>query len=444
MANLFDYLERELAPFAEKPLNPVDSAVLAQLTMVDGAGVVPPLRERRFASPVLDALASRLARIGQAPVRPVDLFRAEHWASRGEGAFEGLSPADVKHELASLVASPRFRDIEISDYASVLDEQRSIQFSAVTYVSPGNFAYVAYRGTDVSFAGWRENFETAYAAPTQAQDMATEYLELAARHVPTGLPLFVGGHSKGGNYALFAALTCDTRVQDRIARVYVHDAPGFKRGLFGAADYAPLQGRIDKTVPQDALVGLLLDYPGPVRAVASSEHGLMQHSLFSWQVDVEAGDFVVLPAVSESARFTGELVTDWISSYDEGEVAAIAAALFRAIEASGAQDAADILLADSKKLLALLGEAARQADDKTRATLMRAVSDLTALAVKKAGKGMIASWRFGRAAGKETAAADGADAGDERACDRDAGGDGADELDGSARGSGKDAHGAKR
>ena len=398
MANLFDYLEQELAPFEEKPLNPVDSAVLAQLAMVDGEGVVPPLRAPRFSSPRWDALAARVASWHRKPVYPSDLFRAEHWAAAdGARMFEGLSPEDVKHELAALVASPRFRNVELVDCANVRDEKRSIQFAAVTFVSPGNFAYVAYRGTDVSFAGWRENFETAYAAPTQAQDMAVEYLELAARHVPSDLPLFVGGHSKGGNYALFAALTCGARVQDRIERVYIHDAPGFKRGLFSSADYAPLAGRIDKTVPQDALVGQLLEYLGPVRAVRSTAHGLMQHSLFSWEVDVEQGDFVTLPGVSDSARFTGELVNDWISSYDAGEVAAITGALFRALEKSGARDASDILLADSKKLIALLGEAARQADGETRATLTRAVSDLAARAVKKAGKGMWEQFKADRA-----------------------------------------------
>ena len=406
MANLFDYLEHELAPFSDKPLNPVDSAVLAQLAMVDGEGVVPPLRAPRFSSPRWDALAARVASWHRVPVRPADLFRAEHWADRCTGMFEGLSPEDVKHELAALVASPRFRDIELTDYVAVTDEKRSIQFAAVTFVSPGNFAYVAYRGTDVSFAGWRENFETAYAAPTQAQDMAAEYLELAARHVPRGLPLFVGGHSKGGNYALFAALTCDKSVQDRIARVYVHDAPGFKHGLFSAEDYAPLDGRIDKTVPQDALVGMLLEYLGPVRAVESSAHGLMQHSLFSWQVDVAQGDFVTLSGVSDSARFTGELVNDWISSYGEGEVAAITAALFRALEKSGAHDASDILLADSKKLIALLGEAARQADGETRATLTKAVSDLAARAAKKAGKGVWERIKAGRGSTEKAAEKD--------------------------------------
>lgn len=437
MANLFDYLERELAPFGEKPLGPVDSAALSQLVMIDGGTVVPPLRGPRFSSPRLDAMISRLADLRRPRVHPADLLRAEHYH---EGMFGGLSPDGVKRELAALVASPRFRDIELTDYAQVTDEKRSIQFAAVTFVCPGCFAYVAYRGTDVGFAGWRENFEAAYAAPTRAQDMAVEYLELAARHVPRGLPLFVGGHSKGGNYALYAALTCSREVQDRIARVYVHDGPGFKPGLFSAQDYDPLLGRIDKTVPQDSLVGLLLDYPGELRVVRSDASGLMQHSLFSWQVDLEEGDFEPAPdGLSDSARFTAEVISDWIAGYDEGDVAAVTGALFRAIEASGARDASDILLADGRKLLALVSEAARQATGDDRATLGRAVSDLTACAVKRVGKGVLDAIRSPRE--KEAGAAPHDGRGD--AGEGDGGAAGADLTPAEAvRGAGEGSHGA--
>lgn len=405
MANLFDYLERELAPFSEKPLGPVDSAALSQLAMIDGGSAVPALRGPRFASPRLDAVAARLADLRRPRVHPADLLRAENFHP---GMFGGLSPDGVKRLLAALVASPRFRDMELTDYAQVTDEKRSIQFAAETFLVPGCFAYVAYRGTDVGFAGWRENFETAYAAPTRAQDMAAEYLELAARHVPRGLPLYVGGHSKGGNYALYAALTAPEPVRDRIARVYVHDGPGFKPGLFGPEDYEPLAGRVDKTVPQDSLVGMLLDFPGAVRVVQSDAAGLMEHSLFTWQVDLDGGDFIPAPeGLTDSARFTSEVLSGWIGGYSEEQVAAVTGALFRTIEASGARDASDILLADGKKLLALVSEAARQATGDDRATLMRAVSDLTARAVKTVGKGVLDALRAPRDKGVGEEGADG-------------------------------------
>lgn len=145
-----------------------------------------------------------------------------------------------------------------------------MQFAATTYVCPGHFAYVGFRGTDTTLTGWREDFNMAYRAPVEAQVLAARYLAAVAADSRLPETLLVGGHSKGGNLAEYAALTAAPEVQQRIARLYNHDGPGFKAGLFTAADYEPLAGRMTKQVPADSMVGILMGSFMPVEVVQAT------------------------------------------------------------------------------------------------------------------------------------------------------------------------------
>lgn len=227
--NLLDYLATEFAPFEEKPFNPVDSAVLSQFCMVRAEGVVPALRER---SSFLDlgTIVENLLSPTRKAVRFADALRAELYPTM----FTGLDPQMVKENLLALAASPRFRDMRVRDYLSLFDTDRQTQFAAMTFVYRKDFAYVGFRGTDTSFTGWRENFNMAYTAPVPAQEQAVRYLQAVAQRAPKRV--YVGGHSKGGNLAVYAALKAPPAVQRRIERVYSHDGPGFKAGTFAPAD----------------------------------------------------------------------------------------------------------------------------------------------------------------------------------------------------------------
>lgn len=110
----------------------------------------------------------------------------------------------------------------------------------------------------------------AYRAPVEAQALAARYLAAAGADSRLPETLLVGGHSKGGNLAEYAALTAAPEVQQRIARLYNHDGPGFKAGLFTAADYEPLAGRMTKQVPADSMVGILMESFMPVEVVQAT------------------------------------------------------------------------------------------------------------------------------------------------------------------------------
>ena len=379
--NLLDYLGTEFATFEEKPFNPVDSAVLSQFCMVRAEGIVPPLRERTAFRAIGTIVENLLSPAGRA-AHFSDALRAERY----EHMFSGLIPGRVKENLLALAASPRFREVTVGDYLSLFDTERQTQFAAMTFVYKKDFAYVGFRGTDTSITGWRENFNMAYTAPVPAQAQAARYLEAVAPHLPRRL--FAGGHSKGANLALYAALRAPKAVQDRLERVYTHDGPGFKAGTFTPEDWRQLEGRIHRTVPQDSVIGMLMESHTPPRVVHSTERGLMQHSPFTW--DVDGDDFVYLDKLTDNAVFTDELLTEWLARYSDDEAAAIVDALFKAIVASGAQDATEVFFGGAKTV-ALLTEAAKNIDGTARDTLLAAAGSLAEIAARHVAQG-VASW----------------------------------------------------
>lgn len=382
MTNLLDYLASEFALFEEAPLNPVDSAAISQIAMVCADGIVPELSRSSWISRAGRTLLRALpkGKTTPAPTNSVqlwELLRAERYATM----FTGPAKSEVKETLLHMAASPRFRDIRLSNYASVFDEETHTQFAAVTLTYKDQFAYVAFRGTDSSIVGWREDFNMSFSSPVPAQAQAVAYLEAVAPYLPKRL--YMGGHSKGANLAEYAALKADPKIQARLECVFLHDGPGFKDGIFTEADYAPLEGRLHKTVPEDALVGMLLNSHAPYRVVKSDEHGFAQHNVFLWEVD--GRDFAYAEKLSDHGRALSDILCSWVESYTEEERRIVVDALFTAIELSGASDILDPF-SSPKRALTLLTEAARHTDGARREIIIDAVRNLADITADRIGQ----------------------------------------------------------
>ena len=309
-----------------------------------------------------------------------------------------------------MAASPRFRDVLIYDHAAAFDEVRDLQFAATTYVCPGRFAYVGFRGTDTTLTGWREDFNMAYQAPVEAQALAARYLAAVAADPRLPEALILGGHSKGGNLAEYAALAAAPEVQGRIAHLYNHDGPGFKAGLFTATDYAPLAGRMTKQVPADSMVGILMESAMPTNVVQATGRGFEQHSVFHWVVEGadgapgprdaerarDAGEvrdadgmreapraFATLPELPERTQRRAEALDRWLASLDGSEREAMVNALFAALKAAGITDASQLFEGGREWAILRDGVMGTPAEDRTIMLnalrgLTRAFSDVTA------------------------------------------------------------------
>lgn len=307
-----------------------------------------------------------------APIRFADLLRAEHFGTM----FSGMHQAQMKQQLFLMAASPRFRDLLIYDHVAAFDETLDMQFAATTFVCPGRFAYVGFRGTDTTLTGWREDFNMAYTVPVPAQDLAARYVEAVAADPRLPRDLLLGGHSKGGNLAEYAALTAAPAVQDRIAHLYNHDGPGFMPGTFSAADYAPLVGRMTKQVPEDSMVGILMESAMPTATVKATGRGFEQHSVYRWEVaDATPTAFATVPALPDRTERRAEALDRWLASMDGPMRKQMVDALFNALKAAGVTDAAQLF--EGGREWVILRDGVMKAPVADRTTMLNALRGLT-------------------------------------------------------------------
>ncbi len=307
MYNLVGYVKNELKTFEEKPFSEVDSLVLSQMCYAYFDSFVAGLNELHR------------------PIKLREMYRAEYFPV----LFKGWCDTDSDRQLLfAAAASPRFRDIGLNFCVDELDHDKQKQFSAITFFLDPHTAYIAFRGTDTTWTGWKENFNMAFRSPVPAQIHAAEYLNAVASITRRKrVALIVGGHSKGGNLAVYAATMCHPRVQDRIKAVYSHDGPGFVPEFFDAGNYAAIASRVFKTIPQSSLVGMLLEDHEHYTVIKSEATGFMQHSPFTWAIN---GDkFIKLESVTGAAQYLDKTLNTWINSLSTSEREAFCEALYK-------------------------------------------------------------------------------------------------------------------
>jgi len=231
--------------------------------------------------------------------------------------------------------------------------------------------FVAFRGTDDSIVGWREDFNMSYCYTVPSQIEAKKYLDGIAEKFPS--PIRIGGHSKGGNLALYAALNSEYSVRQRICAVYNFDGPGFAEEITDSENYSLLRERIHTFVPENSIVGMLLSHDNEYVTVRSSASGVYQHDGFTWYIDVNR--FVVLPDGSENNLRNDRMLKNWLSSFDYDKRREFTESLFELLEATGAKTLTDLSidrLDKAKDILSTLGKF----DKEKRKTLSEILSFL--------------------------------------------------------------------
>lgn len=296
MGTILDYL-KEYGGYTleEKPFSDVDSLILSQFAYLKFDGMVPGAEEA-----------------GQT----VTLYDLVNHASYDHLYADERYREDNMALFLGVYRSRRFGDMKIGNYVNRIEPERETQFSAVTYWLSDGTCYVAYRGTDESIVGWKEDFNLAFSEPVPAQLMSVEYLEQAAQRIEG--EFCVGGHSKGGNLAVYAAMNCREEVRRRIGRIYDHDGPGFRPEVKRGGAYREIEERIHKTIPRSSLVGMLLYSDGVYQVVESRTLGVAQHNPYTWLVD---GDhFHIVDEIRAGRKFMDEALNQWILSLSQEQV----------------------------------------------------------------------------------------------------------------------------
>lgn len=283
--------------------------------------------------------------------------------------------------LAALLASPRFMDVKVGYYINEISSHFEKQFSATSFFLPTGDVYVAYRGTDNTLTGWKEDFNLTYMSELPSHVSARSYLEDIADVGESRL--YVGGHSKGGNLAEYAALTCREKTFAKVARVFNHDGPGFAFSpseRIASAEYAV---KLDKTVPGSSVFGMLMEPRNCVRIVRSSGVLFAQHASTHWAV--EGGSFVELDALSPEAKIVADVLNDWKDLYDNDKRELFIDAVFELLGAADADTWGEFSQRPAESALAI-AEATSKLPSEMRATIMGMIGDIAPILASKVAK----------------------------------------------------------
>jgi len=348
---MFDYIEwRGDLSFAQSSFNEVDNLILCMLSCVDLSGIVPePIGNRSISA--AEAAAQYFSRSENADMR-----------------LGVLLPNEITPLFTKLAECKRFSSIMLSAYVNQIDDQVEKQFSAMTIALGDGTKYVVFRGTDDTIVGWKEDFNMSFSTHVPAQTDAVDYLQCVADSGPEALR--VGGHSKGGNLAVYASMHSPPHVQARIIEVYNNDGPGFRESVIAQECYQNIRDKIKTFIPQSSIVGMLLEHEEAYRVVKSRGIGLWQHNGFTWEV--LGTHFIHLDTVTNGCLYLDKTLKAWVDSLDTEQRRQFTEALFGILESTGAKTLTE-LTASKLKNAKIMINALKHLDKDTKDMLTRTI-----------------------------------------------------------------------
>ena len=282
MANVIDYLLwRGDLPFSkEHCFNEIDSLILA-----------------RFSYLIFDKIKMNPKETIASISRKMSSFPEDAFLYKGD-----------KDLIVNLGKSTRFKDLLVTDCIVNKDKSIERQFGAITIHLSNREIYVSFLGTDFSILGWKEDFNMMFLENVPCQLAGKEYLKNICKKYP-GRKVRVGGHSKGGNVAIFSAITSSKRIQNRIIKVYNYDGPGFRKEVLKKYQVKDFLKKIETYIPQDSIVGKLLYHNEKTSITYSVEKGILQHDIYSWQVLKD--DLIYSSKSTENSEVVDKTITKW-------------------------------------------------------------------------------------------------------------------------------------
>lgn len=349
MTTVFDYIRwRGDLSFEASPLCEIDALIFCELSYIFFDGIVPENIED-----------------GTVTLKEAAEVFFERNAGKEIISLGELVPREIVDLLRLAATSVRFSDVNIGNFINVIDDETVEQFSALTFYPEKNRIFIAYRGTDDSIAGWREDFRMAFLTPVPAQKRAEEYLAKAAKSFDGRI--VIGGHSKGGNLALWAALNASDEITDRTDKIYNFDGPGFLENVWESEGYSRIANKITTVIPSGSVVGLLLKYDANYKVTKSTVKSyLHQHNALTWVV--EGREFVCDSDVLPDVKRANSIVGKWIYAMSPEDRRAFIEGFFDILCSINAKTVTD--LAENR---AAVIKAFSTIDPETKAALMTGV-----------------------------------------------------------------------
>lgn len=341
-------------PLTEMPLNDVDSLILCQLSYLKYDGMVSDVRGTGPSISLKEIAAH--ADFDK-------MFSDTRFEKQNRELFQGA------------ISGRRFCNMRLNCYINMVEKEWETQFSAVTFLLEDGTIYVAFRGTDETIIGWKEDFNMAYLSPIPGQSFSVKYLNMVMSRLHC--PFYVGGHSKGGNLALYSAMNCIPDVQRRIQKIYNMDGPGFRPEVLESCSYEKIEDRVVKILPRSSMIGMIFEKGIHYQVVESNRLGLMQHDPYTWLV--KDAEFVHVDDIYESRRFMDNTINEWILSLDEQQLRTFVDTLYQVVSASQAEDLIEFT-ADWKKSMNGIVAALKEVDGQTARMLKKIIKSLFEIA----------------------------------------------------------------
>ena len=283
MANIIEYIQlRGDITLKHDNINEVDKIILARFSYLPFKEIVLDKKEK------IENIADKMKELN----------------------IEKFIWKDDKEFIEKLGKSQRYKDLKITDYKEVFDLQAEKQFAAVTIWLPNRIKYISFRGTDMSIVGWKEDFNMSFMKHIPSQQESVKYLnEIGKKRFGK---LIIGGHSKGGNIAVYSAIFCEDKIKRKILEIINADGPGFDKSIIETENYLGISERINTYIPQSSIIGRLLEHEEDYEIVMSTEKGIMQHDLFSWEV--EGTKLKRIEELTDESQFVNNVVREWLQN----------------------------------------------------------------------------------------------------------------------------------
>ncbi|MDO4977074.1 MAG: DUF2974 domain-containing protein [Eubacteriales bacterium] len=247
--------------------------------------------------------------------------------------------------MREMAKTERFGNLIVKNYVNHIDTTINIQFSAMEIILPDETSFVAFRGTDDTIVGWKEDFymvNSVVSAQKEAVNFLNEILDRSKRKIR------IGGHSKGGNLAVYAAACCNSDIQNRILTVYNNDGPGFFQDFFETEGYKRIENRIVRIIPEDSIIGMLLYHSTKPVIISSQAINIMQHDLLTWEMI--GPELQQIEDLSRTAYVADQAVKEWLESIEEEDREEIICDLFAVLEATEVETFTEIYEGGIKSL----------------------------------------------------------------------------------------------
>ena len=318
MAGIRDYIDwRGDIRWDVSPFNEVDYYIISKIGSPDLSKAVP--EDASFVS------------VGDCVHTYFDILRSS-------ATLGALASKDIMKVFRLLPQIERYKDLILSGFQSVFSESAEEQFSALTILLPDGTCFISFRGTDDTLVAWKEDLKMGVHDVVPAQEDARAYREWAGS-VYDG-PLIVGGHSKGGNLAVYAASTVSPEIQDKIRSVYSFDGPGFRSDFFASAGYLRIEDRIHEIVPETAIVGTLLLKGKPYEVVKCRYSGIPSHDGYKW--DTTPSGFIHVPSLTDTSIALDEAMDKLFFEMSPEEISSFIEQLFSVLSENGAKTITDL------------------------------------------------------------------------------------------------------